>query len=84
MGGKRMAGRRSKRSGQAKDAIESDMAEETSSNSRGRVDATSLDPRVQERIGRQLKAYYDDIVKQPVPQHLIDLIEQLEKAEAEE
>lgn len=42
-----------------------------------------LDPKAQQRIGRQLKALYDDVVTQPIPQHLIDLIGRLEEGKDE-
>jgi len=57
------------------------MKKATSHGDRGRSKPNPLDPKVQERIGRQLRAYYDDVVNQPMPQHLIDLIEQMDGAE---
>lgn len=41
----------------------------------------SLDPRVQESIGRSLKAHYDDIVNAPVPDKFLVLLAQLEATE---
>jgi len=41
-----------------------------------------LDPRVQESIGRSLKAHYDDIVNSPVPDKFLVLLAQLEAQEA--
>ncbi|WP_137390674.1 NepR family anti-sigma factor [Rhodoligotrophos defluvii] len=38
-----------------------------------------VDKKIQERLGRQLKALYDDVVKQPIPDRLLSLIAQLEK-----
>jgi hypothetical protein len=40
-----------------------------------------LDPRVQESIGRSLKAHYDDIVNSPVPDKFLVLLAQLEAQE---
>ncbi len=40
-----------------------------------------LDPRVQESIGRSLKAHYDDIVNAPVPDRFLVLLAQLEATE---
>jgi hypothetical protein len=41
----------------------------------------TLDPRVQESIGRSLKAHYDDIVSAPVPDKFLVLLAQLEATE---
>lgn len=40
-----------------------------------------LDPKVQESIGRSLKAHYDDIVNAPVPDKFLVLLAQLEAQE---
>ncbi|MEN5084169.1 NepR family anti-sigma factor [Bosea sp. TWI1241] len=40
-----------------------------------------LDPRVQESIGRSLKAHYDDLVSAPVPDKFLVLLAQLEATE---
>lgn len=40
-----------------------------------------LDPRIQESIGRSLKAHYDDIVNTPVPDKFLVLLAQLEAQE---
>lgn len=40
-----------------------------------------LDPRVQESIGRSLKAHYDDIISAPVPDKFLVLLAQLEATE---
>lgn len=34
---------------------------------------------VQAYIGRQLRAVYDDVVKQPIPDRFLDLMKQLEE-----
>jgi hypothetical protein len=40
-----------------------------------------MDPKVQESIGRSLKAHYDDIVNAPVPDKFLVLLAQLEATE---
>ncbi|WP_420101870.1 NepR family anti-sigma factor [Bosea sp. (in: a-proteobacteria)] len=40
-----------------------------------------LDPKVQESIGRSLKAHYDDIINAPVPDKFLVLLAQLEATE---
>ena len=40
-----------------------------------------LDARIQAQLGRQLSAYYNELVNQPVPDAFIDLLKQLEKSE---
>jgi hypothetical protein len=39
-----------------------------------------LDPRVQGEIGRQLRAVYDDIISEPIPDRFLELLQQLEKS----
>ena len=41
----------------------------------------ALDPRVQESIGRSLKAHYDDLVNAPIPDRFMVLLAQLEATE---
>ncbi|PTM51838.1 NepR family anti-sigma factor [Phreatobacter oligotrophus] len=40
-----------------------------------------LDPRIQEAIGKSLKAHYDDLVKAPVPDRFLVLLAELEAKE---
>jgi hypothetical protein len=40
-----------------------------------------LDPRVQESIGRSLKAHYEDLVTAPIPDRFLALLAQLEATE---
>ncbi|WID94568.1 NepR family anti-sigma factor [Bosea vestrisii] len=40
-----------------------------------------LDPRVQDSIGRSLKAHYDDLVNAPIPDRFLALLAQLEATE---
>lgn len=41
-----------------------------------------LDPKVQESIGRSLKAHYDDLINAPVPDRFLMLLAQLEASES--
>ena len=40
-----------------------------------------LDPKVQESIGRSLRAHYDDLISAPVPDRFLVLLAQLEATE---
>ncbi len=42
----------------------------------------TLDPLLQAHIGRQLRALYDEIVQQPVPDRFVQLLEELERKKA--
>jgi len=46
----------------------------------GRGGGAELDPRVQGEIGRQLRAVYDDIISEPVPDRFLELLQQLEQS----
>ena len=39
----------------------------------------SLDRAIQERIGDRLRAMYDDLVQQPVPDRFVELLSRLEQ-----
>ena len=39
--------------------------------------AAKLDPDLQAHIGRQLRSLYDEVLQEPVPDHLRDLLQQL-------
>lgn len=41
--------------------------------------SATLDPRLQAHIGRQLKSMYDEYLSEPVPDHLIELLEKLDR-----
>lgn len=40
-----------------------------------------LDPRIQEAIGKSLKAHYDDLIKAPMPDRFLVLLAELEAKE---
>lgn len=42
----------------------------------------ALDERLQAHIGRQLKSMYDEYLNEPVPDHLIELLDKLDRIEA--
>jgi Anti-sigma factor NepR len=44
-------------------------------------DEAVLDPRVQDAIGRSLKAHYDDLINAPIPDRFLVLLAQLEASE---
>lgn len=41
--------------------------------------APRMKPQVQEHIGRQLRAVYDDVLKQPLPDRFRELMEKLDQ-----
>ncbi|MCP8937278.1 hypothetical protein NK718_02015 [Alsobacter sp. SYSU M60028] len=43
----------------------------------------ALQPNVQDHIGRQLRAIYDDLLSQPVPDRFRELMEKLDKSTGE-
>jgi hypothetical protein len=43
--------------------------------------AAELDPKIQEALGRALKAHYDDLVSAPIPDRLLVLLAELEAKE---
>ena len=40
-----------------------------------------LDPRIQDAIGKSLKAHYDDLINAPIPDRLLVLLAELEAKE---
>lgn len=38
----------------------------------------ALDPTIQAHLGRRLKAVYDDVLRQPVPDRFVELLTQLD------
>ena len=45
------------------------------------VDGVMLDARVQDAIGRSLKAHYDDLISAPIPDKFLMLLAELEAKE---
>lgn len=43
-----------------------------------------LNARAQALIGQRLKTVYDELVQEPVPEHLLKLLEELEQKEGKE
>jgi hypothetical protein len=43
----------------------------------------TLEPELQAHIGRQLRAVYDEVVNEPVPDRFVRLLEELEREQAE-
>ena len=41
-------------------------------------------PQLQDHIGRQLRAVYDDVLQQPVPDRFRELMEKLDRASGDE
>lgn len=40
-----------------------------------------IDPRVQTEIGKHLRAVYDDVINEPVPNRFMELLEKLERSQ---
>ena len=43
-------------------------------------DAGNVDPRVQTEIGKHLRAIYDNVINEPVPDRFLELLAQLERS----
>ena len=41
---------------------------------------TPIDARVQQEIGKHLRAVYDDVINEPVPDKFMELLERLEQS----
>lgn len=39
-----------------------------------------IDPRIQNEIGKHLRAIYDDVINEPVPSKFMELLEKLERS----
>lgn len=46
-------------------------------------ESPSLDPRVQEQLGRVFRSFCDDLVQQPIPDKLVVLLARLEAKQRE-
>jgi hypothetical protein len=42
--------------------------------------AARIDTRIQREIGKQLRAIYDDVINEPVPNRFMELLEKLERS----
>jgi hypothetical protein len=45
--------------------------------------APKMDPRIQREIGKHLRAHYDDVINEPVPEKFLELLAELERSVAE-
>lgn len=45
-------------------------------------DKPRIDPRVQLEIGKHLRAHYEDVINEPVPDKFMELLEKLERSVA--
>ncbi len=57
------------------------VAKDSTAAGKPRAGARGLDSRSQEAIGRALKAHYDDLVRAPVPDKFMELLDRLEATE---
>ena len=46
----------------------------------GKVEGGKVDKRIQGEIGKQLRAVYEDVVKEPVPDRFLELLKKLEQS----
>jgi hypothetical protein len=44
----------------------------------------ALDPKVLNILGRALKAHFDDLIREPLPEKIFDLLSRLDETTAEE
>jgi hypothetical protein len=42
-----------------------------------------IDARIQHEIGKHLRAHYDDVISEPVPDRIMELLEKLEQSVAQ-
>lgn len=56
-------------------------AETLNNNHSGAVNGTALGSDIQAKIGQHLRAMYDDVVRQGVPDRFLDLLLQLDKTD---
>jgi hypothetical protein len=58
------------------------MTPDSAAARRSRIGASrGLDARSQEAIGKSLKAHYDDLVRAPIPERFMELLDRLEAKE---
>ena len=63
-------------SGARRDKAEPKMRQDTG----GKAEGGKVDGRVQGEIGKQLRAAYEDVVKEPVPDRFLELLKKLEES----
>jgi hypothetical protein len=59
----------------------SGRAEPGASQQPAKKPAKTADPSVQKAIGNRLRAYYDSVAQEPVPDRFIELLKQLDEKE---
>lgn len=47
-------------------------------------DDTQIDEHIQRRIGAKLRAYYDELLNEPIPEKFIELLVKLDEKERKE
>ena len=52
----------------------------TASQGSSARDRTTIDPRIQVEIGKHLRAVYDDVINEPVPDKFMELLQKLEQS----
>jgi hypothetical protein len=77
-----MTKRKNPPEGQGNDMDFNAMSDGSRSNE-GAADFGHLDPRVRTHIGRKIKAVYDEILQEPVPDRFLNLLDELSKKERE-
>jgi hypothetical protein len=63
---------------QKRSAREAAATERASRSGEGEA-KPSMHVQIQDHIGRQLRAVYDDVLNQPVPDRLLELLEELDR-----
>lgn len=63
--------------GARRDKAEPRMRQDTGGKVEG---GGKVDKRIQGEIGKQLRAVYEDVVKEPVPDRFLELLKKLEKS----
>jgi hypothetical protein len=58
-----------------------DTSNNGQNDAEGRIGEVTLDPKVQEALGRSLKAHYEDLIKAPIPDKFLVLLAELEAKE---
>lgn len=76
-------GERDKGKPQRKDLMNNTMSPDVPRESVASASTPALDDDLQIHIGRQLRAVYDEVARQPVPDRFLRLLEDLERKQAE-